>query len=446
MEKEGELIEYKKSLAELDSAIIDICAMLNKHNKAHVIFGVKDDLKPSNVKFGKDTLRKIENKIFTSIEPRVYPTINFEKIDNCDVVSVTVLGNNKIYSANKIFYTRIGECSRSMNIEQIYKMFATKKVAFWEMMESESTINDIDLESLHDFFDAAISNCRIQPQKFDPIKLLTSLGLIHEDGKHLNKAGELLFSNKNPISLQLGTYASKEKIKHIDLSLAKGNIFKLINISMNYITSRINWSYHVEGLKRVETPEIPLDALREIIVNSFAHALYIDLSSSHRIAISPIDIEIYNPGSFPEGLTPIDYVNSILKSQIRNHLIANTLYLCKYIEQWGSGFKKTYNLCKKNNINVSFRRDYDGFWFTFNRPNILVQQAKMQAKLTENEMKILSLIMNKSDISYSELVKKSNISLSSVTRAIVSLKQKGFVRHTGSKRSGKWELLDNISE
>jgi len=43
MFKESETIEFKKSTAELKAAVVSIAAMLNKHSRGEVYFGIDDD-------------------------------------------------------------------------------------------------------------------------------------------------------------------------------------------------------------------------------------------------------------------------------------------------------------------------------------------------------------------------------------------------------------------
>ena len=52
-----------------------------------------------------------------------------------------------------------------------------------------------------------------------------------------------------------------------------------------------------DGIHRKEIPEIPVDAMREAVINSFAHARY-DLPVQHEIDIFSDSISIVNPGSF----------------------------------------------------------------------------------------------------------------------------------------------------
>ena len=90
------------------------------------------------------------------------------------------------------------------------------------------------------------------------------------------------------------------------------------------------------GTSRTEIPEVPVEAIREIIVNSFAHADYRG-STENEIDITPTQIEIYNPGEFPQNLTPEIFVEENRKSEPRNKIILNSLYKSKDVKIFGSG-------------------------------------------------------------------------------------------------------------
>lgn len=106
----------------------------------------------------------------------------------------------------------------------------------------------------------------------------------------------------------------------------------------------IRWSGEIIGHKRIEIPEIPTEALREIIVNSFAQAQY-NKDTYHEIRIHPSKIVIYSPGSFKSNYRPEEYITSDFPSSIRNSIMTKVLYMAKAIEQFGSGFKRVDSLC-----------------------------------------------------------------------------------------------------
>ena len=105
-------------------------------------------------------------------------------------------------------------------------------------------------------------------------------------------------------------------------------------------------------MERVEIPEIPLEAIREAIINSLIHRDFKN-PKSNEIAIYKDRVEIFNPGEFPEGFKPEDFIEG-QGSIPRNPLIANTLYLSKDIEKWGSGFRRITEACQTSNTKVKF--------------------------------------------------------------------------------------------
>jgi ATP-dependent DNA helicase RecG len=112
---------------------------------------------------------------------------------------------------------------------------------------------------------------------------------------------------------------------YLDIDRIHDNIFKLIDIAEEYAKKNIKWCAEVVDMKRIGIPEVPSDALREIINNSFIHAQY-DTKTEREISIYPSKIEIYNPGAFPPQFTPDDFATQIIKSELCNPIIADTLF------------------------------------------------------------------------------------------------------------------------
>lgn len=192
----------------------------------------------------------------------------------------------------------------------------------------------------------------------------------------------------------------------------------------NYIKKNIHWSVDVNGLYRNEIPEIPVEALREIIVNSFAHADYIGWSKNE-IDIHPRRVAIYNPGTFPNEFVPEDFVERDISSKIRNEIICDVLYKCRAVETWGTGLKKTYRLCKEAGVRVGYQKEIDGFWFFFYRNSakngINTDTNNYINDLSELEMIIISEIEKDDTISRQRLSEITGRSVRSIQRSLDSL-------------------------
>ena len=74
----------------------------------------------------------------------------------------------------------------------------------------------------------------------------------------------------------------------------------------------MNWRVEIEkkSSSRIEIPEVPIEAIREIVVNAFAHANYRS-DTEHKISITPSFIDIYNPGEFPINYKPEDFAERL---------------------------------------------------------------------------------------------------------------------------------------
>ena len=267
-------------------------------------------------------------------------------------------------------------------------------------------------------------------------RLLASLELCHDN--RLNNAGNSLFGRNADIQLKLATFAADDKVTFLDLKLLRGNIYNLTNEAIAYINGKINWRAAISDHRRVDIPEIPLAAIREIVINSFAHANY-EISNEIEINVHPGKIVIYNPGAFPDELTPYDFIHNNLASYKRNKLLLDVLFRCKNVEKSGSGFQRVDNLCKESKIKWTFRKEAYGFYFEFIRPNVLIN-VPLNVPITDNEEEILSMLKENCRLTKAEMEASIGKSERTVQRVLASLTEKGLIIREGSNKSGYWKV------
>lgn len=232
---------------------------------------------------------------------------------------------------------------------------------------SEYTIEDVDEAQLKDFIDRGIKAKRISYTYTNKLDILKKLGLVDKNNRLLN-AGYALFVREARTELQMAIFATDTKITFLDIDQVFGNVFELIEIGEGYIRKNIKWpvNFNTGKMERLEIPEVPIAAIREAVINSIIHRDFKN-PKSNEIAIYKNRIEIFNPGEFPEGYTPEDFVAGEEGSIPKNPLIANSLFLTKEIEKWGSGLKRIFEECSDNNIKVEFKNKKSGFSVIFYR-------------------------------------------------------------------------------
>ncbi|MEK7288294.1 MAG: ATP-binding protein [Elusimicrobiota bacterium] len=268
---------------------------------------------------------------------------------------------------------------------------------------------------------------------------LNKLNLL-KNGRIL-KAAEVLFCNDNPMEVQAAVFAGADKLTFLDINQFKGNLFSLLEKSETYIKEHMDWRVEFGALERKEIPEIPVKALREALVNSLCHRDY-RIPKGNEVAIFKDRVEIYNPGGFPEGYKPEDFIKGEERSMSPNPLVAGTLFKSKDIEKWGSGLKRIAKECAENDVKVEFKILKSGFLVIFyRRPAKDVPPSAREKTREKTREKILVLIKQHPKITTSELAEQTGLSIKGIDWNIKTLKKQGFLRRVGPDKGGHWEVL-----
>lgn len=207
----------------------------------------------------------------------------------------------------------------------------------------------------------------------------------------------------------------------------------------------IRWRSEIIGFERKETPEVPVAVVREILANSFAHAIY-GGRTSHEICIYPSMITIYSPGEYASKYTPEDYIKKNLESEIRNPSISKILFLNKSIEKFGSGFKRINSMCKDAGLEYSYESGRNGFKFIINRKPLssdianVTKNVTSDKELNNTEKTVLALLKKKPNASRDYLAEKTNKTIRTVQRTLNSLRDKGYIERVGAKQKTVWKI------
>lgn len=101
-------------------------------------------------------------------------------------------------------------------------------------------------------------------------------------------------------------------------------------------------------IRRKNVWSIPLNILREVVINALVQADYSHRGTPIRIAFFDDRIEVESPGFLLPGLTVEDMKRGV--SQIRNPVIARVFRELGLIKQWGSGIPGIFREAKANNL------------------------------------------------------------------------------------------------
>jgi ATP-dependent DNA helicase RecG len=166
---------------------------------------------------------------------------------------------------------------------------------------------------------------------------LTSLS-IYRKGK-INNAGALMFASKVEKYVPhaesiFASFKGTDKTNIYDRNDVRDDLLTQFSESVAFFKKHLNIRSEIRGFDRFDIYEIPLDALREAVVNSIIHRDYAMKGTSIYVRIYDDRVEIENPGGLPDGITRRDFDKSSVR---RNPVIADMFHRMGKVERMGSG-------------------------------------------------------------------------------------------------------------
>ncbi len=441
-EGEGYKIEFKGKLSGLDKEIV---AFANSSG-GKIYIGISDDLKIKGIKITNNLKSQIQD-IANNCQPVV--KIIFEEYNDILILDVRE-GDDKPYKCSSGFYKRIGPNSQKINRNEIIDFYKSEgKIRFDELENMKFNYNKhFDNKKLNRYLQLA-GITRVLDSK----TILLNLGVAEkQEGKiFFNNTGVLFFSkNLNDLfihtTITCALYKGIKKVHVLDRKDFNEDILSNIDNTMIFLQQHIPVKYEMTGTpRRKEVPEIPLDALREAVINAVAHRDYFEKGSNIMVEMFDDRIEISDFGGLPKGIKPKEFGT---KSVLRNPNIADLLNRVKYVEKMGTGINKIKDLLKRAGLPEPVFKFTTFFTIVFKRPTKIKKDLNKQRLveglvegLVENQKKMLILIKKNPKISKRELSIKIGISTTAIDKNITTLKKKKFIKRVGPDKGGYWEII-----
>lgn len=457
--RESETVELKKSLAELKEGLVSIAAILNKHGAGELWFGVAPSGKPAGLDVTDKTLRDLSQAIAAHIEPKIYPQVSTQTVAGKTCIHIRFDGQNAPYFAHGRAYMRVAGVDRQLSAAELETIIVDKNqnALRWDTRALDKPWPDLEIKKVKSFAKRAHLQWDTMGED-DEMRLqhsLTKLELLQKG--ELCNAARLFFANE-PIQLRCAVFGTTDTVTIIDRHDFDGDILELIEEAQKYILKNIHIGMRLEGLYRVDVPEISMDALREAIINAFCHRDWRD-PDYVQVAIFKNRVEVRNPGKLFGGLTIEDLHRGNVPKR-RNPLIADLFRRIEMVESWGRGM----TLIHQNAPAVTFRQVAGLFIASFARPSFGLNDEETTRKTTgttenakktpQNPLKplktpqrhlkdvLLTQLSEQPGLSMAALAELNQTSLDSIRHHLLALQSSGLIRHIGPSRGGYWEMLD----
>jgi ATP-dependent DNA helicase RecG len=305
----------------------------------------------------------------------------------------------------------------------------------WEDAVTGQTIADLDHKLMMTHYRNNAKKMRSAGIPKDMNSVLSGSGLI-VDGK-LTNACSYLLSKHGPITLNMISYATDARIRVLEKMAFRGNIFECIDASLSFINKNIHWRAEQIRNSVNEIPEIPQEALEEVIVNAFMHCDY-SSDMEHEIIVTPESVEIINPGEMG-GSTHAAHFLGTAETSPRNKKITGYMRWCGMSGGPG-GLRKASELCRDNGTAYGGGTGGGSTFFVFHRKQSYMSNRTFMI-LREDEYDVYELLRMDGSLTAEQIAEHIGKDKRTVFRKLDVLKEKELIRREGTKRSGWWETL-----
>lgn len=274
--------------------------------------------------------------------------------------------------------------------------------------------------------------------------LLTHLNLL-DDGKPTNAAVLLFGANPQRFHRTAETkcihcHGAEYRRPFASLQVYSGDLFEQADQARDFVLGKINRAVGTRALsnRAPATYELPPDAIDEAIINAIAHRDY-HSNASVEVRLFADRLEIWNPGALPGTLT-LDDLRRAHPSVPNNPLIAESLYLTRYIEKVGSGTERMIELCREAALpEPDFELRAGSFVITLWRDWLT---ARVLAELALNNRQKQAMIVTRSvgRITNADYQQVTGASRPTAIRDLADLVAKGVFARRGEARGAYYVI------
>lgn len=453
---EGQQLEFKRSLAELETAARSVVAFANADGGI-VLLGVHDSGGIVGVEVGEHTKERLSTAITDSTDPIVYPSIEIIPVAGKAVVAIKVeASENRPHLCKGRAYKRVGATDVQLSRDEYEKLLLTRATAVYDRQPIlETRFSDLSEERIHWYLKQRAEKRDIAIPDMPLSDLLIGMGAAVEEAGEIipTRAGILCFA-KNPqesiphSQVRIARFKGTSTTHFIDRADLRGTLPEMIDAAEQFIRRNTRLAAKIVGFRRREVTEYPFEAIREAICNAVCHRDYRLEGATIRLMIFDDRIEVNSPGGLPPGVT---LANIERKHVLRNPLIANYLYDIFYIEKWGTGIARMRRAMRDYGLAEPKLEDLgDFFAVTFYGPgdrilDLIPEEGVTdlrQLGLTERQIEALRLMTNDGkELTNSTYRQLFEVSRNTASRDLQALVRTGWVKAMGDRKGTRYQAI-----
>ena len=384
-EGEGPALEFKRSTGELKEGMQTLCAFLNGSG-GMVLFGVRPEGTIEGQAVSDQTLRDVAQAA-DRFEPPAHVSIHRIKVKaGRELVLAAVEGgvDMRPFTYEGRSYERVGSTTRRMPQAKYERLLVERGHAKrrWENLPAEGlALKDLDRKEILRTRELAIQQSRISPDtRRDIGEILDRLGL--RANSVLTQAAQMLYGKRflpdyPQCLLKMGRFRGTEITGEIvDNRQEHMNAFAMVREGMAFLerTMPLGARFPEGKIFREDRFPVPLDALREILLNAVMHRDYSHYSGYVAIVVFDDRIEIRSYGRLPNGIT-VKQLSGRHDSKPTNPLIAGAFHRTGAVEVWGRGTNRVIAMCKQHGAPPPAFEERQGFLIVTFKAQLVAEGA-----------------------------------------------------------------------
>lgn len=340
-EREGKTREYKRDLSSPVKPLRTIAAFANSAG-GQLVIGVADDGVVVGVADPLAEEERIANLISDNISPQLVPAIDLVTLGEETVLVVDVPLSTRrphfitSHGIERGVYVRLGSTTRLADPALVAELERTARgVAFEDQPEPRASLDDLDL--------AALSELRGRSTGVDD---LVALGLaVKQNGVVVPTVAGVLVACPDPTRflssawVQCGRIRGERGTDIFDQIEIHSPIPHAVEEVMAFLTKHAYKTARFGETRRRDVYSIPVEAIREVVINALVHASYAERGTPIRVAFRDDRIEVESPGGLVSGMT-VETMHRV--SRLRNPSVARIFREARLMEQWGTGVRRVF--------------------------------------------------------------------------------------------------------
>ena len=445
---ESYLVEFKERVNS--SFVREMTAFANASG-GRIFLGVTDSGKAVGIEITNKLRSRIQD-MANNCQPPV--TVVLKKYHNILIIDIPE-GKDKPFQCSEGFFIRMGSNAQKMDRDRIVEFLqAEGKVRFEEQVHKKFSFKtDYSPAKLAGYLKLAGIT-----QNLDDPSILSNLGVAEktDDSLKMKNAGVLFFTESIQLLCEQATitcavFDGIERVHVLNRKDYSQDIITNINNALHFIKQELRVEYKMTGTaRRKEIYELPLDAVREAVINAVVHRDYFLAGSHTVIEIFDDRVEISNPGGLPRGLSERDFGRRAVR---RNQLIASLLHRIDFVENMGTGINKIRTLLKVAGLPAPHFEFGDFYTIVFHRKQYMTKSVeKMSVKSSVKSSgkssgktadKIIKLMGENSLVTIPELAEALGVTTRAIEKQIAKLQKNGQLKRIGPAKGGYWQIINN---